>query len=153
MSKRVTVCVAIGALLIAWMAPDAVAQHAVRIISADAWFESGAVVDMLEVPLNYGTELCVWVEPDSLSPVYASAFNFLVGFDDEGVFIDRVTAGGDLSPGWEYFTYRFESALGPCTDCPPALLRIRGVADLNDGTTPNERDLLLSGCIATSGVP
>lgn len=61
------------------------------------------------------------------------AFDFLIGYDASALTVQNVTRGADIS-AWEFFTYRI---LDPDTDCsglcPSGLLRIVGIADINNG--------------------
>ncbi len=63
------------------------------------------------------------------------AFDFLIGFDASALSVQNVARGADIS-AWEFFTYRL---LDPNTDCsggpcPSGLLRIVGIADINNGS-------------------
>lgn len=61
-------------------------------------------------------------------------FDFLIAYD-AGALNPRIVTPGALfeSCGWEYFTYR-NAANGNCSgSCPTGLLRIVGLADMNNG--------------------
>jgi len=64
-------------------------------------------------------------------------FDFLIGFDNAGVFFNYVTPGilfdkpGDYE--WEYFTYRYVANDDCGWYCPTGLVGIVALADQNDG--------------------
>ncbi|MEZ5359498.1 MAG: hypothetical protein R3F48_11815 [Candidatus Zixiibacteriota bacterium] len=63
--------------------------------------------------------------------------DFLFGYDEALFGLSGVTAGLVFdNPGsyeWEYFTYRYDASDCGDTICPPNVLRVVAVADLNDG--------------------
>ena len=61
-------------------------------------------------------------------------FDFLIAYDATALNPQIVTPGGLFEGcGWEYFTYR-NAANGNCSgSCPTGLLRIVGLADMNNG--------------------
>jgi len=77
-----------------------------------------------------------------------AAFDFLIGFDASALTISGVTKGADVS-SWEYVTYRVLDPATSCTGpCPSGLVRILGIADLNNGKPFTD-----SAQVLPSGVP
>jgi hypothetical protein len=72
-------------------------------------------------------------------PISIGAFNFLIGYDSQIITFLNADPGEGISDcGWEYFTYR-SSVNSDCTDsCPPALIRLVGFADINNGSPQPE---------------
>ncbi len=68
-------------------------------------------------------------------PISIGGFDFLIGYDPQVLTLQGADPGGGIQNcGWEYFTYR-TSVNDNCTDsCPPALLRLVGFADINNGS-------------------
>jgi hypothetical protein len=78
---------------------------------------------------------------------YFGGFDFLVAYDASGLTFMGATLGPILDGCWEYFTYRYGwdgNCSGPC---PSGLLRVVGIADINNG--PNHPDFDLC-CVKTS---
>ena len=69
---------------------------------------------------------------------YIGGYDFLIYYDASALTFMEAALGDELGmdPGdceWEYFTYRF-GAFGNCGgSCPSGLLRIVGMAEMNDG--------------------
>jgi hypothetical protein len=63
-------------------------------------------------------------------------FDFLIGYDSQILTLLSADPGEGISDcGWEYFTYR-TSINSNCPDsCPPALVRLVGLADINNGSS------------------
>jgi hypothetical protein len=60
-------------------------------------------------------------------------FDFLVAYDASALTFMGATLGAQLDGCWEYFTYRFGWD-GNCSgSCPSGLLRVVGIADVNNG--------------------
>jgi hypothetical protein len=60
-------------------------------------------------------------------------FDFLVAYDASALTFMGATFGAQLNNKWEYFTYRFGwdgNCSGPC---PSGMLRVVGIADINNG--------------------
>ncbi|MBU2626854.1 MAG: T9SS type A sorting domain-containing protein [candidate division Zixibacteria bacterium] len=65
-------------------------------------------------------------------------FDFLVAYDASALTFMGATLGAQLNAKWEYFTYRF-GWNGNCDGaCPSGMLRVVGIADINNG--PNHPD-------------
>lgn len=82
----------------------------------------------------------IWM---NLGSEYFGGFDFLVGYDQSALIFMGARLGGDAqTPGldgcWEYFTYRFNWNGNCGGSCPSGLLRVIGIADLNNG--PNHPD-------------
>ena len=66
-------------------------------------------------------------------------FDFLVGYDQSALIFMGATLGddpindADLLNKWEYFTYRFNWNGNCGGSCPSGLLRVVGIAELNNG--------------------
>jgi hypothetical protein len=64
---------------------------------------------------------------------FFGGFDFLVAYDASGLTFMGATLGTFLDGCWEYFTYRYGwdgNCSGPC---PSGLLRVVGIADINNG--------------------
>jgi hypothetical protein len=60
-------------------------------------------------------------------------FDFLVAYDASALTFMGAALGADLNGKWEYFTYRFGWD-GNCDGaCPSGMLRVIGIADVNNG--------------------
>jgi len=60
-------------------------------------------------------------------------FDFLVAYDASALTFMGATLGAQLDGCWEYFTYRYGWD-GNCSgSCPSGLLRVVGIADVNNG--------------------
>ncbi|PKK82752.1 MAG: hypothetical protein CVT49_12170 [candidate division Zixibacteria bacterium HGW-Zixibacteria-1] len=73
-------------------------------------------------------------------------FNFLIGFDQNALTLNGVSAGvlfdeqGDYQ--WEYFTYSYVDNVGCGDDCPTGLVRAVAISNINDGVhVPLSRDI------------
>jgi hypothetical protein len=69
---------------------------------------------------------------------YFGGFDFLVGYDQSALIFMGAELGWWLDGCWEYFTYRFNWNGNCGGSCPSGLLRVVGLADLNNG--PNHPD-------------
>jgi hypothetical protein len=65
-------------------------------------------------------------------------FDFLIGYDQSALIFMGAELGDKLDGCWEYFTYRFNWNGNCGGTCPSGLLRVVGIADLNNG--PNHPD-------------
>jgi hypothetical protein len=83
-----------------------------------------------------GETVTVPVNFDSL-PGPIGGFDFLICYDNTGLSLVGVARSTMLATsGWEYFTYR-TSIFGNCSGgCPTGYVRLVGIADLDNGTTP-----------------
>jgi hypothetical protein len=68
-------------------------------------------------------------------PASIGGFDFLIGYDSQILTLLSADPGEGISNcGWEYFTYR-TSVNSDCTDsCPSSLVRLVGLADINNGS-------------------
>ncbi len=82
------------------------------------------------------------VNPGSIAEIFLSVnqtemiggFNFLITYDPTMAFLEAEAVGDLLD--WEYFTYR-KSFMDNCGGgCPTGVLRLIGIADNPDGSTP-----------------
>ncbi len=68
-----------------------------------------------------------------------AGFDLTVAYDHTALALQGVEAGQFLDDcAWEYFTYRFPD----CDECPPGLIQLIAVADINNGA--NHPDCLLT---------
>ncbi|MBI3872115.1 MAG: T9SS type A sorting domain-containing protein [candidate division Zixibacteria bacterium] len=110
----------------------------------------------IRVSINGGTQLDVLNGETVTVPILIDhtnallgGYDFLLCFDPTGV--NFVTAQkGSVIPNWEYFTYRLGTR-GDCgIGCPSGLIRIIGIADMNNGSShPPAEEFLPDGVIAT----
>jgi hypothetical protein len=92
--------------------------------------------------------MCVWVDPATGSSGLEGGFDFLVCYDQSGLSFLGATRGDDLHEDWEYFTYRTGMFGGNCGGgCPDGFIRLVGIADMNNGVTPDPDAFDLAGCI------
>jgi len=66
------------------------------------------------------------------SEVFAG-FDFLVGYDVSALIFMEAELGSWLDGKWEYFTYRYNWNGNCGGSCPSGLLRVVGIADINNG--------------------
>ena len=92
------------------------------------------------------TFVSIWLNKGS---EYFGGFDFLVGYDQSALIFMGATLGADLDGCFEYFTYRFNWNGNCGGSCPSGLLRVVGIADLNNG--PNHPDPLV--CMRHDGAP
>jgi len=84
-----------------------------------------------------GQQVSIPVNFDSLySPI--GGFDLLLCYDNSGLSFVSVQKGALLdTTGWEYFTYR-TSIFGNCVGtCPTGYVRLVGIANLDNGITPD----------------
>ncbi|MEW5874477.1 MAG: T9SS type A sorting domain-containing protein [Candidatus Zixiibacteriota bacterium] len=123
-------------------------------------FESPYIVcikgeDTTGALVNYATSLggqnktvCVWVDPATGSSGLEGGFDFLICYDQSALSFISASRGDDLHADWEYFTYRTGMFGGNCgTGCPNGFVRLVGIADMNNGITPDPAAFDLAGCI------
>lgn len=73
-----------------------------------------------------------------------AGFDLLLSFDASVMSFNWASIEGTEIDGWEYFTYRLEDA--DCEGCPSGLLRLIGLADVNNGPFhPPTETMLPSG--------
>lgn len=96
------------------------ADYAVRIGMADHVLEGQTVT----IP--------VYLERAD-SAVLSNGFDMLIAYDSTTLSLQNIEPGSLINGcGWEYFSYESGTAL--CSDnCPGGLLRISGIADVNNG--------------------
>ncbi len=79
---------------------------------------------------------------------FFGGFDFLVAYDASGLTFMGATLGTFLDGCWEYFTYRY-GWQGNCEGpCPSGLLRVVGIADINNG--PYHPDVV---CLRKTSTP
>ena len=89
-----------------------------------------------DVYQGHYTWVGIWLNKGSLA---FGGFDFLVGYDQSALIFMGATLGedlindADLLNKWEYFTYRFNWNGNCGGSCPSGLLRVVGIADLNNG--------------------
>ncbi|SYZ73337.1 exported hypothetical protein [Candidatus Zixiibacteriota bacterium] len=75
-------------------------------------------------------------------------FDLLISYDASVLSILNASRGTDIS-GWEYFTYRLGTESGCGSGCPTGLVRVVGIADINNGSAhPPQEQLLPDGILA-----
>ncbi len=68
-------------------------------------------------------------------------FDLLITYEDMAMSVDEVIPGSLLSTcGWEYFTWHLENGELCQTDCEGGLLRVIGLAEINNGSPTVETD-------------
>jgi len=73
------------------------------------------------------------------------AFDFLIGFDATALSLLTVTPGAGIS-AWEFFTFRIVDPSTTCSGiCPSGLVRIVGIADINNGSPLSDSSQILPG--------
>jgi hypothetical protein len=91
-------------------------------------------------------DICVWVDPSTGSSKGVGGFDFLVCYDQSGLVLQGAMRGPDLGPDWEYFTWRTGMFGGNCGGgCPDGFIRLVGIADMNNGITPDPSTFTLGG--------
>jgi len=60
-------------------------------------------------------------------------FDFLIGYDASAMTFMSASLGSFLDGCWEYFTYRYNWNGNCGGSCPSGLLRVVGIADINNG--------------------
>ena len=90
----------------------------------------------VRVSIDGGEQVPVGVQHDVLlnieSSTFIGGFDILVTYDASVMTFNTATIVGTAIDGWEYFTYRLGSE-GCGANCPSGLLRLVGLADLNNG--------------------
>ncbi len=108
---------------------------------------SVCVVTSIETDSCYivGSRVPVHITAQSRGEI--GGFDILLAFDNSVMSFAGANKGSDIS-GWEYFTYA-SGADGPCIGCPAGLLRLVGIADVNNGPNhPPEDQYMVDGEIA-----
>lgn len=76
------------------------------------------------------------------APFRLEGFNFLFGYDPSGIQFESASLGVLNSDcGWEYFDYRFVFPQR-CDTCPRGMMRVVGMADMNNGDIHPDWDCL-----------
>ncbi|MFQ6007571.1 MAG: T9SS type A sorting domain-containing protein, partial [Candidatus Zixiibacteriota bacterium] len=126
-------------ILTATDACQASAQCTVNVGLVDTCVEECPIEVVIEnkeaAHLGGHAQVCVWV-----SQVFAKmgGFDFLIAYDVSALILTSVIEGelyDPYPPGceWEYFQYRF-GPFGNCgNQCPSGLVRVIGMAEINDG--------------------
>lgn len=129
--------------------PDTLATpYDVRIIDRAWWVGQDSVVSFTTAPSGTDATMCLWVDPASGGLRAEGGFDFLVLFNNDMLSVQSVNRGADLAPEWEYFTWRSGVAADSCLGPSEELLRVVGITDLLNTTTPPDGAFELSGCIA-----
>jgi len=94
------------------------------------------------IPVGVQHQVAVNIETD----MYIGGFDLLMSFDASVMAFVRMdpgpALGGDSDPGrWEYLDHRLNSA-GCGSGCPSGLIRVVGIADINNGPSHPDHDLL-----------
>ncbi|MCK5125041.1 MAG: T9SS type A sorting domain-containing protein [candidate division Zixibacteria bacterium] len=77
-----------------------------------------------------------------------AAFDLLISYDASALFFIDARSGSEIDE-WEYFTYRLGDA-GNCEGCPSGIIRLVGIADINNGPHhPGADQYYPSGAIAS----
>ncbi|MCH9031900.1 MAG: T9SS type A sorting domain-containing protein, partial [candidate division Zixibacteria bacterium] len=93
-----------------------------------------------------GQEVAVDLVANTIRPI--GGFDLLINYDPSALAFLSATIG-DAIPSWEFFTFR-QGPFDNCGGCPSGLLRIIGIADINDGNNhPNSEDFVPQGVLAT----
>jgi hypothetical protein len=84
-----------------------------------------------KVHLGTYEQVCVWVSDGTER---LGGFDFVIAYDASALILSGVLEGDLYNQcGWEYFTYRF-GPFGNCgNQCPSGLVRVVGIAELNNG--------------------
>jgi hypothetical protein len=137
-------------LLLAWGANPTTADtpYEVSIIDRASWVYHQTVERYPGVLPGETIVMCLWIDPESGPHTQAGGFDFLVCYDSAAVAPVAVWPGPDLHPDWEYFDYRIGQVSDTCGVCPGGFLRIVGLADIVNGSTPPAEAYDLSGCLA-----
>jgi len=89
----------------------------------EVWIEDPGCV-------NSGQVTEIDIRAESFNDI--AAYDMLISYDATAITFLRADIG-DAIEGWEYFTYRFGD-LGNCeAPCPSGLIRLVGIADINNG--------------------
>jgi hypothetical protein len=111
---------------------------------------AGNLVNYAQSLGGQNKEVCVWVDPATGSSALEGGFDFLICYDQSALSFISASRGDDLHEDWEYFTYRTGMFGGNCGGaCPNGFVRLVGIADMNNGVTPDDAAFDLAGCIAT----
>ncbi|UCD18511.1 MAG: T9SS type A sorting domain-containing protein [Candidatus Zixiibacteriota bacterium] len=78
---------------------------------------------------NVGMRVPVNLTVQTNDPI--AGFDVLINYDETVMSFVGVSKGDAIS-GWEYFTYRLGND-GSCIACPDGLIRLVGIADINNG--------------------
>jgi len=93
---------------------------------------------------NVGMRVPVYLKAQTNDPI--AGFDVLINYD-ETVMLFYGASQGNAIDGWEYFTYRLSN--DACVGCPDGLIRLVGIADINDGNNhPPEDQLMPQGTLA-----
>ena len=92
-----------------------------------------------DVYQGHYTFVGIWLNKGS---EFFGGFDFLVGYDQSALIFMGATLGDYLDGYWEYFTYRFNWNGNCGGSCPSGLLRVVGIADLNNGPNHPPEDRL-----------
>jgi hypothetical protein len=120
---------------------EAFCQFRVEVLESDPFF---IYIDKLEdVYQGCYAYPGIWLEKGS---EYFGGFDFLIGYDASAMTFMSAQLGTFLNECWEYFTYRYNWNGNCGGSCPSGLLRVVGIADINNGA--NHPDV---GCLKHPG--
>lgn len=92
-----------------------------------------------------GTMVPVYVKAQSNDEI--GGFDLLISYDNSVMSFAGASKGTGISE-WEYFTYSI-GADGPCVGCPAGMLRLVGIADVNNGVHhPSDDAFMIDGNLA-----
>lgn len=121
----------------------------IAVIYDQGWVAYGVTVDTAPTLALGNTNLGIWVDPTAITPGNIGGFDFLLCAAVNSMELLYVEPGPDLPSGWEYLTYRKGPAAGGCAEaCDGMQIRIRGIANLDNGVLPPPETYRPSGCIA-----
>jgi hypothetical protein len=106
------------------------------------------VVTSIETDSCYvvGSRVPVYVKAQTNEDI--GGFDLLLSYDNSVMTFAGASKGTGIT-GWEYFTYSV-GAGGPCVGCPEGMLRLVGIADVNNGPYhPGDDDFMVDGILAT----
>jgi len=121
----------------------------IAVIYDQGWVAYGVTVDTAPSATLMNTSLGIWIDQATLPPGDIGGFDFLLCAAVNSMELLYVEPGPDLPSGWEYLTYRKGPAAGGCAEaCDGMQIRIRGIANLDNGVLPPPETYRPSGCIA-----
>jgi hypothetical protein len=101
----------------------------VEVVSVLKW--DVVIENKTNAGLGQFTDVCVWVEQGTER---LGGFDILIAYDASVLIFQKAFEGSIYAAcDWEYFTYRF-GPFGNCGNaCPSGLLRVIGMAEINNG--------------------
>ncbi len=126
---------------------EAIYTHTVNFIDCDSSDCLTIAIEQTEcVNLNSIITVDVIISEDLIA---IGGYDLLITYDVSAFSIISASIGTDIN-GWEYFTYRLDP-LGQCGgSCPSGIIRLIGIADINNGANHPPLDQLTpDGVVAT----